>query len=80
MARCVQALPRAVELAADGADIVQWPVEEVDALREHAATLRNVTLPPGARLELPGVAGQGRKPRLWLRTGDTASWLSSGSS
>ncbi|GAQ88880.1 beta-fructofuranosidase (invertase) [Klebsormidium nitens] len=53
----VQALPRAVELAADGADIVQWPVAEVDALRKHAATLRNVTLPPGARLELPGVAG-----------------------
>lgn len=60
----IQALPRSILLDEDEGDIVQWPVEEVEVLRQHRVTLANVTLQPGLQVDLPGLAGCQVRPQL----------------
>ncbi|KAL6644294.1 hypothetical protein ACP70R_015902 [Stipagrostis hirtigluma subsp. patula] len=53
----IQALPRKVWLDGDGKRLLQWPVEEVEALRRKRVSLPSGTvLKTGARKEIAGVA------------------------
>ncbi|KAG2572012.1 beta-fructofuranosidase, insoluble isoenzyme 2-like isoform X2 [Panicum virgatum] len=51
----IQAIPRTVWLDPSGKQLLQWPVEEVDALRGKSVTLKGRVLKPGQHLEVTGL-------------------------
>ncbi|KAG0525696.1 hypothetical protein BDA96_06G078900 [Sorghum bicolor] len=51
----IQAIPRTVWLDPSGKQLLQWPVEEVEALRGKAVTLKNRVIKPGQHVEVTGI-------------------------
>jgi beta-fructofuranosidase len=50
-----QAIPRTVWLDPSGKQLLQWPIEEVEALRGKSATLKNRVIKPGQHVEVTGI-------------------------
>jgi hypothetical protein len=50
-----QAIPRTVWLDPSGKQLLQWPIEEVEALRGKSATLKDRVIKPGQHLEVTGL-------------------------
>ncbi|XP_042479921.1 beta-fructofuranosidase, insoluble isoenzyme CWINV1-like [Macadamia integrifolia] len=53
----VQAIPRKIWLHASGKQLVQWPVEEIEKLREKQVNLQTTYLKKGSVVEVSGVTG-----------------------
>jgi sucrose-6-phosphate hydrolase SacC (GH32 family) len=54
--RCsFQAIPRTVWLDPSGKQLVQWPIEEVEALRGKSVTIKNRVIRPGQHVEVTGL-------------------------
>ncbi|CAN6228026.1 unnamed protein product [Urochloa humidicola] len=51
----IQAIPRTVWLDPRGKQLLQWPIEEVEALRGKSVTLKNRVIKPGQHLEVTGL-------------------------
>ncbi|PUZ47067.1 hypothetical protein GQ55_7G132800 [Panicum hallii var. hallii] len=51
----IQAIPRTVWLDPSGKQLLQWPIEEVEALRGKSATLKDRVIKPGQHLEVTGL-------------------------
>ncbi|KAL6652853.1 hypothetical protein ACP70R_011778 [Stipagrostis hirtigluma subsp. patula] len=51
----IQAIPRTVWLDPSGKQLLQWPIEEVEALRGKSATLKNRVIKPGQHVEVTGL-------------------------
>ncbi|CAN6228027.1 unnamed protein product [Urochloa humidicola] len=51
----IQAIPRTVWLDPRGKQLLQWPVEEVEALRAKSVTLKNRVIKPGQHVEVTGL-------------------------
>lgn len=51
----LQALPRSVLLHEDGRQLIQWPIEEVERLRDRKVTLDNKEIESGTVLEIEGI-------------------------
>ncbi|GJV07063.1 AChain A, fructan 1-exohydrolase Iia [Tanacetum coccineum] len=50
-----ESFPRALWIDRSGKQLIQWPVEEIELLRENEVTLQNKNLKPGSVLEIEGV-------------------------
>ena len=50
----IQAIPRTVWLDSSGKQVIQWPIEEVEALRHQPVTLRDTVIKPGEHVEVTG--------------------------
>ncbi|EES10748.2 hypothetical protein BDA96_06G078700 [Sorghum bicolor] len=51
----IQAIPRTVWLDPSGKQLLQWPIEEVEALRGKSVTLKNRVIKPGQHVEVTGI-------------------------
>ncbi|KAL6598516.1 hypothetical protein ACP70R_046215 [Stipagrostis hirtigluma subsp. patula] len=51
----IQAIPRTVWLDPSGKQVLQWPVEEVEALRGKSVTISNRLIKPGEQAEVTGI-------------------------
>nr|GEU69450.1 fructan 1-exohydrolase IIb [Tanacetum cinerariifolium] len=51
----LQSFPRALWIDRSGKQLIQWPVEEIELLRENEVTLQNKNLKPGSVLEIEGI-------------------------
>ncbi|CAH9075658.1 unnamed protein product [Cuscuta epithymum] len=51
----IQAIPRTIWLDPMGKQLVQWPIEEVEAVRENKVELKNQTLKMGEKIEVKGI-------------------------
>ncbi|KAK9077708.1 hypothetical protein SSX86_006045 [Deinandra increscens subsp. villosa] len=51
----VGSFPRAIWIDRSGKQLIQWPVEEIELLRENEVKLENKDLTPGSILEIQGV-------------------------
>ncbi|CAN6248521.1 unnamed protein product [Urochloa humidicola] len=51
----IQAIPRRVWLDPSGKQLMQWPIEEVEALRGKSVTLKNRVIKPGQHVEVTGL-------------------------
>nr|CAB3484465.1 unnamed protein product [Digitaria exilis] len=51
----IQAIPRTVWLDPSGKQLLQWPIEEVEALRRKSVTLKDRVIKPGQHLEVTGI-------------------------
>ncbi|KAJ8426208.1 hypothetical protein Cgig2_028298 [Carnegiea gigantea] len=51
----IQGLPRAVWLDRNGKQLIQWPVEEVETLRDHKVQLSSLNLSTGTLVEVKGI-------------------------
>ncbi|XP_042392969.1 beta-fructofuranosidase, insoluble isoenzyme 3-like [Zingiber officinale] len=51
----IQAIPRAVWLAGNGRQLIQWPVEELESLRSKHIVVQNKQVPSGGLLEVKGI-------------------------
>nr|CAB3486991.1 unnamed protein product [Digitaria exilis] len=51
----IQAIPRTVWLDPSGKQLLQWPIEEVEALRGKSVTLKDKVIKPGQHVELTGL-------------------------
>ncbi|GJN03019.1 hypothetical protein PR202_ga20417 [Eleusine coracana subsp. coracana] len=51
----IQAIPRTVWLDPTGKQLMQWPIEEVEALRGKSVTLKNRVVKPGQHVEVTGL-------------------------
>lgn len=51
----LQAIPRAVWLDANGRQLMQWPISEVELLRGRKVHLQNIELKQGGLVEVKGV-------------------------
>ncbi|XP_062184902.1 beta-fructofuranosidase, insoluble isoenzyme 2-like [Phragmites australis] len=51
----IQAIPRTVWLDPSGKQLLQWPIEEVEALRGKSVTLKNRVIKPGEHVEVTGL-------------------------
>ncbi|KAH6831135.1 Glycosyl hydrolases family 32 protein [Perilla frutescens var. hirtella] len=51
----LQALPRSVLLDEDKKQLIQWPIEEVERLRDRKVTLENKEIESGGLLEIAGI-------------------------
>lgn len=51
----IQAIPRAVWLAGDGRQVVQWPVDEVESLRDKQVMINKEKIKSGAVVEVKGI-------------------------
>ncbi|CAD6341574.1 unnamed protein product [Miscanthus lutarioriparius] len=51
----IQAIPRTVWLDPSGKQLLQWPVEEVEALRGKSVTLKDRVIRPGQHVEVTGI-------------------------
>ncbi|GJT40659.1 fructan 1-exohydrolase IIb [Tanacetum coccineum] len=50
-----ESFPRALWIDRSGKQLIQWPVEEIELLRENEVTLQNKNLKPGSVLEIEGI-------------------------
>lgn len=50
-----QAIPRTVWLDSNGRQLVQWPVEELDTLREKEVKVSNKVVKKGEHVEITGI-------------------------
>lgn len=54
----MQGIPRTLALdSKTGVNLIEWPIEEVDALRGEQLTMTDVKLNAGALVEVEGAAG-----------------------
>lgn len=51
----VQLIPRTIELDPSGKQLIQWPVQELEALRGKSVELSNVELPKGEQIEIKDI-------------------------
>uniref|UniRef100_A0A0A9E1P7 Uncharacterized protein n=1 Tax=Arundo donax TaxID=35708 RepID=A0A0A9E1P7_ARUDO len=51
----IQAIPRTVWLDPSGKQLMQWPIEEVEALRGKSVTIKNTVIKPGQHVEVTGL-------------------------
>ncbi|CAN6234938.1 unnamed protein product [Urochloa humidicola] len=51
----IQAIPRTVWLDPSGKQLLQWPIEEVEALRGKSVTLKDRVIKPGQHVEVTGL-------------------------
>ncbi|CAD6261005.1 unnamed protein product [Miscanthus lutarioriparius] len=51
----IQAIPRTVWLDPSGKQLLQWPIEEVEALRGKSVTLMNRVIKPGHHVQVTGI-------------------------
>jgi beta-fructofuranosidase len=51
----IQAIPRTVWLDPSGKQLLQWPIEEVEALRGKAVTLGTAVIKPGHHVKVTGI-------------------------
>ncbi|KAL6900786.1 hypothetical protein ACP4OV_005462 [Aristida adscensionis] len=51
----IQAIPRTVWLDPSGKQLLQWPIEEVEALRGKSVTIKNRLIKPGEHVEVTGI-------------------------
>nr|CAB3486992.1 unnamed protein product [Digitaria exilis] len=51
----IQAIPRTVWLDPSGKQLLQWPIEEVEALRGKSVTLKDKVIKPGQHLKVTGI-------------------------
>ncbi|CAL5067621.1 unnamed protein product [Urochloa decumbens] len=51
----IQAIPRTVWLDPSGKQLMQWPIEEVEALRGKSVTLKDRVIKPGQHVEVTGL-------------------------
>ncbi|CAL5017116.1 unnamed protein product [Urochloa decumbens] len=51
----IQAIPRTVWLDPSGRQLLQWPIEEVEALRRKSVTLKDRVINPGQHVEVTGI-------------------------
>ncbi|XP_062225581.1 beta-fructofuranosidase, insoluble isoenzyme 2-like [Phragmites australis] len=51
----IQAIPRTVWLDPSGKQLLQWPIEELEALRAKSVTLKNRAIRPGQHVEVTGL-------------------------
>nr|AAF06992.1 cell wall invertase 2 [Zea mays] len=51
----IQAIPRTVWLDPSGKQLLQWPIEEVEALRAKSVTLKNRVIKAGHHVEVTGI-------------------------
>ncbi|RCV33553.1 hypothetical protein SETIT_7G091700v2 [Setaria italica] len=51
----IQAIPRTVWLDPSGKQLLQWPIEEVEALRGKSVTVKDRVIKPGQRVEVIGL-------------------------
>ncbi|XP_034605528.1 beta-fructofuranosidase, insoluble isoenzyme 2 isoform X1 [Setaria viridis] len=51
----IQAIPRKVWLDFSGKQVLQWPIEEVEALRHQPVTLKDKVIKPGKHVEVTGL-------------------------
>ncbi|CAN6234941.1 unnamed protein product [Urochloa humidicola] len=51
----IQAIPRTVWLDPSGRQLLQWPIEEVEALRGKSVTLKDRMIKPGQHVEVTGL-------------------------
>lgn len=51
----IQAIPRTVWLDPSGKQLLQWPIEEVEALRGRSVALKNRVIKPGQHVEVTGI-------------------------
>ncbi|PUZ47064.1 hypothetical protein GQ55_7G132500 [Panicum hallii var. hallii] len=51
----IQAIPRTVWLDFGGKQVIQWPIEEVEALRHQPVTLRDTVIKRGEHVEVTGI-------------------------
>ncbi|CAL5067622.1 unnamed protein product [Urochloa decumbens] len=51
----IQAIPRTVWLDPSGRQLLQWPIEEVEALRRKSVTLKDRVIKPGQHVEVTGL-------------------------
>ncbi|KAK4798127.1 hypothetical protein SAY86_030453 [Trapa natans] len=59
----IQAIPRTIWLDSSGKQLVQWPVEEIETLRDNKVEIANITLKQGEYVEVKGItAAQVSKP------------------
>nr|CAA72062.1 fructosidase [Cichorium intybus] len=52
----LQSFPRALWIDRNGKQLIQWPVEEIEELRQNQVNLQNKNLKPGSVLEIHGIA------------------------
>ena len=50
-----QAIPRTVWLDPSGKQLLQWPVEELEALRGKSVTFKDRVIRPGQHVEVTGI-------------------------
>lgn len=50
-----QLIPRTIELDPSGKQLIQWPVQELEALRGKHVELSNVELPKGEQIEIKDI-------------------------
>ncbi|OMO82276.1 Glycoside hydrolase, family 32 [Corchorus capsularis] len=53
----IQLIPRTVLLDPSGKQLVQWPIEEIETLRENKVQMGNQQLKPGEHIEIKGING-----------------------
>nr|KAJ0204705.1 hypothetical protein LSAT_V11C500246040 [Lactuca sativa] len=51
----LQSFPRALWIDRSGKQLIQWPVEEIEALRQNEVKLEDTNLKPGSVLEIHGI-------------------------
>ncbi|GJU97791.1 AChain A, fructan 1-exohydrolase Iia [Tanacetum coccineum] len=51
----LQSFPRTLWIDRSGKQLIQWPVQEIELLRENEVTLQNKNLKPGSVLEIEGI-------------------------
>ncbi|XP_068659990.1 beta-fructofuranosidase, insoluble isoenzyme 1-like [Aristolochia californica] len=51
----VQAIPRTVWLDTSGKQLLQWPVEEIESLRESGVQMHNTHISPGQHVKVQGI-------------------------
>lgn len=51
----MQSFPRALWIDRSGKQLIQWPVEEIEALRQNEVKLEDTNLKPGSVLEIHGI-------------------------